>query len=86
VHVVSFTLAKIPIGFNFEVLFDDWPVCAILFSLSSTYLLCVKLLIARIFDSSFHSLEASPFELCNLSTLGFLEELFFLGSLVRLDL
>ena len=46
----------------------------------------VKLLIAMIFDSGFHSFETFPFELCDLFTLGFLETLAFLGLLVRLDL
>ena len=76
-HVVNLMLAKIPIGFNFEVLFVDWLVCPILLSLSSTYLLCAKLLFARILDSWIHSLETSPFELRDLFTLGFLEALAF---------
>lgn len=74
-HVVTFMLAKIPVGFNFEFLFVDWPLCPILLIISSTSLLCVKLLITRIFDSGFHSLEMFPFELCDLFTFGFLVHL-----------
>lgn len=70
-------LAKIPVGFHFQVLFANFPMCPILLSLPFAYLLCVKLLVAGIFDSWLHSLEISPFELCDLFSLGFLEALAF---------
>lgn len=85
-HVVSFTLAKIPVGFNFEVFLANWRVCPILLSLIFCLFTVVKLLISRISNSGFHSLETSPFEMCDLFTLGFLETLAFHGLLVRLDL